>query len=462
MNPKRIYSYSRNVNTVGKTVVYWMSRDQRVWDNHALIAAATAAIENGLNIEVVFCLDINYPGANRRSFQFMVEGLEVVSLALAELNIPFTLLLKDPLSALPRFLSDHNAVMLFSDFDPLRIKQQWKMGLGELIRCAHYEVDAHNVVPCRVASQKEEFGAYTFRPRFQKHLPDFLYDLPNVSDQEKLFRSLSSNNRTSQTISAKQILANIVFKNEVKPILVASGEKAAQSVFEEFVVERLEGYDSQRNFPEKEHTSRLSAHLHFGHISAQRMALTLLSETTNDADRSAFIEQLLVRRELSDNYCFYQPQYDSINGIAPWATTTLNAHSKDEREFVYTYEQFERGETHERLWNAAQKQLLNKGYIHGYMRMYWAKKILEWSESPAEALRIAIELNDKYALDGRDPNGYVGCQWAICGIHDRAWAERPVYGKIRYMNENGCRRKFDVEKYIRSVDGIVDTVLDFK
>ena len=156
-----------------------------------------------------------------------------------------------------------------------------------------------------------------------------------------------------------------------------------------------------------------------------------------------------MRRELSDNYCYYNTKYDSFDGFPDWAKKTLNEHGKDKREYVYSIEEFEKANTHEDLWNAAQQQLVKTGKLHGYMRMYWAKKILEWSESPEEALRISIYLNDKYELDGRDPNGYVGCAWSIGGVHDRAWTERSVYGKIRYMNYNGCKRKFDVESYIK-------------
>jgi len=157
---------------------------------------------------------------------------------------------------------------------------------------------------------------------------------------------------------------------------------------------------------------------------------------------------MIVRRELSDNFCEYEPNYDYFEGFHEWAKKTLNEHRNDEREYLYPKEQFEHADTHDPLWNAAQNQMMNKGKMHGYMRMYWAKKILEWSPNPEEAMQVAIDLNDKYELDGRDPNGYAGIAWSIGGIHDRAWFERPVYGKIRYMNYNGCKSKFNVKRYI--------------
>jgi len=164
-----------------------------------------------------------------------------------------------------------------------------------------------------------------------------------------------------------------------------------------------------------------------------------------------YLEELVVRRELSDNFCYYNDLYDSVKGAASWAQETLQAHADDKREYVYTKTALEEGKTHDSLWNAAQKELTVLGKMHGFMRMYWAKKILEWTASPEEALEIAIYLNDKYSLDGRDPNGYVGCMWSICGIHDQGWKEREVFGKIRYMNYNGCKRKFDVDAYVQRI-----------
>jgi deoxyribodipyrimidine photo-lyase len=191
--------------------------------------------------------------------------------------------------------------------------------------------------------------------------------------------------------------------------------------------------------------------LHFGQISAQRIALETKRFNGNKESEKSFLEELIVRRELSDNFCYFNSKYDSFEGFHDWAKTSLNEHRKDQREFVYSLEEFEQAKTHEDLWNAAQQELLITGKLHGYMRMYWAKKILEWSKSPEEALRTTIYLNDKYELDGCDPNGYTGCAWSIGGVHDRPWFERPVYGKIRYMNRNGAKNKFDIESYIKKI-----------
>jgi deoxyribodipyrimidine photo-lyase len=227
-----------------------------------------------------------------------------------------------------------------------------------------------------------------------------------------------------------------------------SGEEAANEMLEIFLSQKLDSYAALKNDPTKDGISNLSPYLHFGQISAQKVALEVEKKNANLESKDAFLDEILVRKELADNFCYYNPLYDSFDGFPEWAKKTLNLHRADPRKFVYTLGEFENGETHDPLWNASQLELLSKGKMHGYMRMYWAKKILEWSESPEKALETAIYLNDKYEFDGRDPNGYVGIAWSIGGVHDRAWKEREIFGKLRYMSYEGCKRKFDVDTYI--------------
>jgi deoxyribodipyrimidine photo-lyase len=215
--------------------------------------------------------------------------------------------------------------------------------------------------------------------------------------------------------------------------------------------ERLPNYAADRNNPCVQGQSGVSPYLHFGHLSPQRLAFTVSHSELAREVKDDFLEELVVRRELADNFCFYEPAYDHISGFSDWAQKTLQDHKKDKRDYLYGLSRLEQAATHEPLWNACQMDLVNRGKLHGFLRMYWAKKILEWTRSPEEALEYAILLNDRYSLDGRDPNGYTGIAWSIGGVHDRAWKERPVFGKIRYMNEAGCRRKFDVAAYISSV-----------
>jgi deoxyribodipyrimidine photo-lyase len=247
----------------------------------------------------------------------------------------------------------------------------------------------------------------------------------------------------------EQILSSLNTDNEVKPVKwLKPGTTEALNSLNRFISGRFGKYSEERNDPTLKGQSDLSPYFHFGQLSPQRAAWEAYTRAPESESKQAFLEELIVRRELADNFCYFNTKYDQFEGFKDWAKKTLNEHRDDRRDFLYSAEQFERSQTHEDLWNAAQNELVKKGKMHGFMRMYWAKKILEWSESPEEALRTAINLNDKYELDGRDPNGYTGVAWSIGGIHDRAWTERPVYGKIRYMNYNGCKRKFDTSLYI--------------
>lgn len=226
------------------------------------------------------------------------------------------------------------------------------------------------------------------------------------------------------------------------------GAAAAAAMLESFIDLRLRYFGTHRNDPNSAALSQLSPWIRFGHLSAQRVALQVQRFGKKFSQSVApFIEELVVRRELTDNFCFYNDNYDNVKGAYEWAQKTLKDHTKDKREYVYSQGNLEKAKTHDKLWNAAQYQMVTEGKMHGFLRMYWAKKILEWTASPEQALSIALYLNDRYSLDGQDPNGFVGCMWSICGIHDQGWAERPVFGKIRFMNYKGCLRKFDVAKF---------------
>jgi len=336
-----------------------------------------------------------------------------------------------------------------TDFDPLRIKRQWKEQVAGKIDIPFYEVDSHNIVPCRTASPKQEFGAYTIRKKIQRLLPEFLEDLPGpkihpwqqgVLQIRTDWRKLSGAPRADRTVKAVD--------------WIVPGEKAAGKALRHFIAKKIGGYDAGRNDPSKDCQSNLSPYLHFGHLSAQRTALEVIKKVPDVPMRSSFLEELIVRRELSDNFCFYNPRYDSLEGFPAWAKRTLDDHRQDKRTYRYSVEEFESGTTHDDLWNAAQMEMVTRGKMHGYMRMYWAKKILEWSGSPEEAMGAAIYLNNRYELDGRDPNGYAGIAWSIGGVHDRAWGERNIFGKIRYMSYNGCRSKFDIRRYIQYVGSL--------
>jgi deoxyribodipyrimidine photo-lyase len=427
------------------TVVYWMSRDQRADDNWALEFACQLAKDNNASLAVVFCLVPDFLSATLRQYGFMLKGLKEVAQKLKENNIPFYLLQGSPGDEIPKFLQQYNVRFLVTDFDPLRIKRIWKKEVFAKTDATLYTVDAHNIVPAFLASTKLEYGAYTIRPKINKLLPTYLNKFQNFRDvkQYREFENISYN--------WEGIFANLTVDRSVSEITwCLPGETAAKEAFDDFMETRLTKYATHRNDPNGNGVSNLSAYLHFGQLSAQRVALSVLKDYPDHPSTASFLEELIIRKELSDNFCLYNANYDSVEGFPDWAKKSLDEHRNDEREYIYSLEQFELGSTHDTLWNAAQFQMVNHGKMHGYLRMYWAKKILEWTPSPKLALQTAIYLNDKYQLDGRDPNGYAGCAWSIGGVHDRAWNKHPVYGKVRYMNYNGCKRKFDVDKYIKA------------
>ncbi|XP_053294973.1 CPD photolyase [Pleuronectes platessa] len=442
----RVLSNTEKMKQGSEGVLYWMSRDQRVQDNWALIYAQKLAMKKNLPLHVCFCWFVPKSELSTlRRYSFMLEGLKEVAKECKALDIQFHLLHGSAGDVLPGFVSDHSLGAVVTDFYPLREPLQWledvkKKLPGDILL---KQVDAHNIVPCWVASPKQEYAARTIRGKITKLLPDFLTDFPPVEKHPVTAK------KTAEPIAWDTTLASLPVDREVVvPEWAKPGTKEGMAMLESFIDVRLKLFETKRNDPNVHALSQLSPWLHFGHISAQRVAIQVQSSGRKAGQAVAsFIEELVVRRELTDNYCYYNKKYDRVEGAYEWAQKTLKDHAKDERPYLYTREQLEKAKTHDKLWNGAQYQLITEGKMHGFLRMYWAKKILEWTTSPEEALSIALYLNDRYSLDGQDPSGFVGCMWSICGIHDQGWAERAIFGKIRYMNYKGCTRKFDVPKF---------------
>jgi deoxyribodipyrimidine photo-lyase len=430
-------------------VAYWMSRDQRAEDNWALIHAQELAIRQRAPLIVIFCLVPQFLNATSGHYSFMLTGLQEVSHRLEKLRIPFFLQVGEPGRIIPELIREHAISSLITDFDPLRVKRQWKKEVARRLSIPFYEVDTHNIVPCAVASPKQEYGAYTIRKKITKLLPVYLDTFPKLRTHP--FPWVKSRPHIEwDKLPPSQGIDN----RRVKLHWIAPGEGEARKGLTYFIEEKLVLYETDRNNSAKDAQSDLSPYLHFGQLSAQRVVLEIMKNNVADQIKAPFLEELIVRRELSDNFCFYNPQYDTFDGFPEWAKKTLNEHRKDRRPYLYNLEQFETAQTHDGLWNAAQMEMVKKGKMHGYMRMYWAKKILEWTPSPETAIEYAIYLNDKYELDGRDPNGYAGIAWSIGGVHDRAWSPRNVFGKIRYMSYNGCKSKFNINAYIEKTKSL--------
>jgi deoxyribodipyrimidine photo-lyase len=443
----------------GRCVVYLMSRDQRVEDNWALLAAAERARHTNLPLVVLFHLYSNLAVASTEHFEFMLAGLHEVEQILVLKHIPFVVVTDEKGPVL--YLRELQPHAVFVDFSPLRHARALRSALTNQLDCPVIEVDTHNVIPAWILSEKQEFAAYTIRPKVHTLLDAYLTEIPVVEAQLPSQRELATDLPLPKP-DWSALRASLATTSNNQQLRFVPGTIAAHHLLQKFIT-RLHQYDQSRNDPNAHAQSDLSPYLHFGQISAQRVALAVQqayreqSGQMDDArlgqlrlSKDAFLEELIVRRELAENYCFYNPEYDNPSGYPPWAQQTHALHAGDQREFVYSLDEFEAVGTHDPLWNAAQTQLSRAGKMHGYLRMYWAKKILEWTESVAEAQKVAIYLNDRYSLDGRDPNGYAGIAWSLGGVHDRAWFDRPIFGKIRYMNYNGAQRKFDVSAYIKN------------
>lgn len=441
----------------GKAVLYWMSRDQRVQDNWALLHARDLAVASGGKLCVAFCLVPTFLDATIRQFDFMLRGLREVEAELRELNIPFELLMCEygkHAAVLLGLCERRQVATVVCDMSPLRVPRAWTAEAAKAFGAASVccvQVDAHNVVPVWQASDKQETAARTIRSKITLQYGEFLKDIPPLKAMDK--------QEPSEHVDWEAAEASLKVDRTVAPVAsLVPGAKAARQRLEDFCSKRLSIFADQRNNPNADALSGLSPYLHFGQISAHRCALTVRATAESPPPGAAkaglskgsesFLEEAIVRRELSDNFCWFQEKYDSLEGAAGWARETLQVHEKDKREYLYSREELEAGKTHDDVWNAAQLQMVKEGKMHGFLRMYWAKKILEWSARPEEALSTAIWLNDKYELDGRDPNGYVGCMWSICGIHDMGWTERPIFGKIRFMNYAGCKRKFKIAEFV--------------
>lgn len=440
---------SRKLNQYEYTngsVVYWMNREHRVEHNWSLIYALNEANSRKVALSVVFVLSDHPFYYTSRYFNFMKDGLLEVEVKLRELGVGFLVRCGDKANVLSDFVEESGAGLLVSDFSPLRELQRIKKDIVDSLRIPWIEVDAHNIVPCWLASDKEEYSAYTFRKKMNKIIPVYLDAFPDKLE-------VSVRQSIAKTLNWDSFAEKIELDDSVKPVKhQSSGSKAAISQMEGFANISLHRYATKRNDPNENAVSGLSPYINFGHISVQYIVSEIMKSAGDDENTKAFIEELVIRRELTDNFCYYNKDYDNFNGFRSWAQKTLLKYKDYEREYIYTFTEFEKAITHDELWNSAQKEMISTGKMHGYMRMYWAKKILEWSHSAEEAMGIACCLNDRYCLDGKSANGYVGCAWSIGGVHDRPWGERPVFGMIRYMNYAGCKRKFNVNAYIAKMN----------
>ncbi|CAK90604.1 unnamed protein product (macronuclear) [Paramecium tetraurelia] len=439
------YLNDKKVNVKGKYVAYWIQASQRTKYNHALELAIQKANQEQIPLFCFFGLT-KYPAANQRPYHFMLEGLQQLKTSLADRKILFGVAKQSP-DDLAISIAQ-NAKLLIVDCGYLRIQKQWRKKVADTIDCQFIQVETDVLVPVEQASQKEEWAAKTIRPKIQSLTKYFAKELNEetlVKQMDKLpFQEYDISNIT-KVIDDLGVDKSVSIVQQFK-----GGEIEAQKRLEEFLNKKLKNYAKNRNDPSLNATSNLSPYLHFGMISPLHIYLEAMKFPPSES-RESFLEELIVRRELSMNFCYYNDLYDKYEGLPDWAKNTLQEHAKDKRDYIYTLDQLEKAKTHDVYWNSAQLEAIHKGKISGYMRMYWGKKVIEWTESPQQAFEYLVFLNDKYHLDGRDANGYTGVAWCF-GKHDRPWTGRKIFGNIRYMIDSGLKRKFDTGQYVMNVN----------
>jgi deoxyribodipyrimidine photo-lyase len=432
-----------------RCVVYWMQRAMRITGNPALDVAIDAANLLGLPVVVFFSVIPNYPHANLRHYHFMQQGLRDVAADAAERGVAFVVR-RHPDNSLEAFLEEVGAALLIGDENPCREPERWRAVLAKRLKLPYWTVDADVVVPSRIFG-RDYFLLHHFRPHLHRELPNYLVPVkePRPQHEWKPPKPPASYSLDQDITAGFDKL-----DRSIKPVdTFTGGTHAALKRLRDFAHHDLARYPTERNHPELKSTSRLSPYLHFGNIGPITIAMAcdkaVKQGRATTAARDSFLNELIGWRELSVLFVRYDSNYDNWECAEPWAQKSLLEHARDVRATRYTLAQLEHAQTHDELWNAAQREMVDGGWMHNYMRMYWAKKILEWAPDPATAFDWAVILNDRYELDGRDPNGYSGIAWAIVGKHDRPWFDRPIFGTIRFMSAASTGKKFDSAAYIR-------------
>ena len=426
----------------GRYVLYWMQASQRAECNHALEYAILRSNELRKPLIVYFGITDDYPEANERHYKFMLEGLKETRSALRRRGIQTVVRHESPETGALSLSGD--ACLVVMDAGYLRVQRRWRSHLAENAGCKATQVESDVIVPVATASNKEEYAAATFRPKVAPRLRQFLVPLeegkPEITSLDMDFDSFDIDD-------IERALSMLNIDRSVGPVAgLHGGAGEARRRLKDFIGQRLEKYPALRNDPSADVLSNMSPYLHFGQVSALDVALRV--SESDSPSKDAYLEELVVRRELGVNFVFYNHNYDSFSALPEWARKTLLDHQNDPREYVYGLEELENAATHDEYWNAAQREMVVTGKMHGYMRMYWGKRFVDWVPSPERAFDYALHLNNKYELDGRDSNGYTGVAWCF-GKHDRPWGRRPVFGNVRYMSPTGLRRKFDADAYAK-------------
>ncbi len=441
-------------------VLYWMQMNRRVDSNHALLFAIERA--NELNLPVLVYEPLTYTGpyANDRLYSFVLQAVPETGRRLERLGIGYVFYLRKTRggdNALLELAKEAAAVV--TDEYPVFQARLHNEAFSKQLDSAFYAVDSSCVVPMGCIATRQ-FGAYTIRPRIHKLLPRFLRPAPKPRVKRPFSFPVPHFHTTVEKANMPDLIASCEINHSIAPsVTFTGGRKQAERLLRHFLHYNLRRFDASRNEPSEHATSHMSPYLHFGQISPLEIALAVKDYADQHKLLPAgYLEELIVRRELAFNYCRFVEDPASLANLPAWCQETMRAHAGDKRDPSYTPEQFTAAATHDELWNATQREMLLRGKIHGYYRMYWGKKIIEWSPTYEEAARTMIDIHGHYALDGRDPNTFTNVLWCF-GLHDRAWAERPVFGKIRYMSLEGMRRKTETQAYIDEINRLWEASL---
>ena len=461
INERVLVLNDKPVNASAKYVLYWMQMYKRVDNNHALIYAIRQANELQLPLVVYEGLKYYYPWASDRLHTFILEGVEEKRAAFEKLGIRYVFYLQKDKTSPKRTVAKlaKDAALIVTDDFPCFIIPEHNRRLAERVEIPVYAVDSNGVIPMSKFG-REEYAAYTIRPKINKLLANYLTPLQNEHIKTS---SIGIDLDCPETIITSENIGTLVSECAIDHTVAPSdfyrgGTANGRERLKKFVDEILPDYDSARNKPDRDGSSRLSSYLHFGFLSPVEIALAVLHADAPQESKDAYLEELIVRRELSYNMTRHNEGYDSLAALPAWVQRTMREHVNDERQYTYSLEQLEMGKTHDELWNAATREMVATGEMHNYVRMLWGKNVIAWSPSYEVAFETLVHLNNKYCLDGRNPNSYAGILWCF-GKHDRPWMERPVFGTIRFMTSGSTGKKFDSKKYIEWTKGLVQESL---
>ena len=443
-------------------VLYWAQMNRRVDANHGLLYAAELANERGLPVLYYEGLTCSYQYANDRLHTFVLQGVPETAKRLKKAGIGYVFYLrrkKDSPNDILYKLAKHAAAIVTDDY-PTFIAQQHNTSVPGKLDIPYYVVDSSCIVPMSQIATRQ-YGAYTIRPRINKQLPRYLVPPDTLRLKKKWHGAIPSFHVEVEAEKIPDLVKSCDIDHSVPPSLSFEGGRlAAEKLLKYFLENNLKRYDRDRNHPAEHATSHMSPYLHFGQMSSLEIALAVKEYAAkHHLMANGYLEELIVRRELSFNYVRNVEHPERLENLPEWARETMKKHAKDKRDPLYSPRDMEAADTDDDLWNATQKEMVLRGKIHGYYRMYWGKKILEWSRGYQPAVDFMVDQHGKYALDGRDPNTYGNILWCF-GLHDRAWGERPIFGKIRYMSGDSTRRKTNAKAYIAEMSELQEKGTD--